>query len=483
MSHFDAAVIGSGPNGLAAAMVMAKAGRKVVVYEAQPTIGGGLRSMNVFEDETVHDHCASVLALAELSPFFAEFSFADLGVQLVRPHIPAVHVLPRPTNGLEPRGGLSLRPRNASTISALGPDGPAWEKMLNRFDRMWDRFQPLTRAPSLAAAAKLAPTMVPPPVPVVSAEEVVRGFKHAGTRAFFGGLAGHSILPLTRRETGAIGTVFAASAARTGWPVVSGGSQTLASRMADYIVSRGGTIRARTPISSLQEVETKGPVFFNTSAEHMARIAGSDLPSKYRRQLEAVRRGPSIFKVAYLLGAPIPWRHEPARRTATVHMGDSFEQIADGERRAWESGHVSASDHPLIILAQPTVADPSRSTAGHHTAWAYCHVPKGFEDDLSSAFRHRIEAHAPGFVDLIIGEDVVDAQRLEAENSNFAGGDITLGTFLGIGAVVRPTIRMPWSTPNPRLWICSAAAPPGPGIHGASGFYAAKAALRRTGDT
>jgi phytoene dehydrogenase-like protein len=471
-SALDAIVIGSGPNGLAAAITLARAGRSVRVYEAQPTIGGGTRSAALTEDGFVHDVCATVQAIALASPFLATLPLADHGLELAHPEAPCAHPLDDGTAVVFER---SLD----ATIAGLGtPDGRAYEALL----------RPFVEASSSVMEALLGPPRLQRPLlmarfglrAVRSAQGLARSrFRDERTRAAFAGVAAHSMIPLEFLSSGgfALGLLIAAHAA--GWPVARGGSQRLPDAMASYLRSLGGEIVTDAPIASLGQLPPSRAVLCDVTPRQFVRLAGDRLPhGSWRRQIERYRYGPGVFKMDWALNAPVPWRAVGCRRAGTVHLGGSLDEIADSERAAWE-GRVH--ERPYVLVVQPTLFDPSRAPAGRHTLWAYCHVPHGATADMTSRIEQQIERFAPGFRDCISSRHTLAPAELERRNANLVGGDISGGASNLRQFLMRPVVSAnPYRTPLDGIYLCSSSTPPGVGVHGMCGHRAALAALART---
>lgn len=468
-SRFDAAIIGSGPNGLAAALSLAEAGRSVVVYEARDTVGGGARTAELSLPGFRHDICSSVHPMGIGSPYLRTLPLHEFGLEWVHPEIPAAHVLP---------GGqcATLYRSLDATIDGLGRDGPAWGRLVRPFVDRWfdlagDALGPLglPRHPLLMVRFGMRAML-----PATWLATLL--FRTEAARALLAGMAGHSVLPLDQPPSAAIGLMLACAGHAVGWPMPRGGAQALSDALARLCRSRGVEIRTGESITALHQVETTGPVLFETGPGAMARIAGDALPTAYTDRFQRYRYGPGAFKLDWALDGPIPWTSEAARKAATIHLGDSLREIAVSERDAWEG---RACERPFVLLVQPTVADPSRAPPGRHTAWAYCHVPNGDVRDRTALLESRIEAHAPGFRDRILARVAHTTADLERYNPNYVGGDVNGGAPTLAQLFTRPVRRaVPYSTPNPRIWICSSSSPPGGGVHGMCGWHAAQAVLR-----
>ncbi len=466
--QFDAVIIGAGPNGLAAAITLAEAGRSVVVFEAEDTIGGGMRSAELTLPGFTHDVCAAVVPLALASPFFRTLPLAKHGLAFIHPDAPLAHPLDDGTAVIVERSV-------EQTATGLGHDGPSYAKLFGPLVRDWTKLGPL-----LLGALKL------PEHPLVaarfgsnalrSASSLAKSkFRDVRARALFAGLAAHSILPLEDSPSAAFGLVLGILAHAVGWPIVRGGTQKLADALAAHLRSLGGEIRTGTRVSSIDELPPNAAVLCDVSPRQLTAIAGSRFTPGFRAALERYRYGPGVCKVDWALDSAIPWKARECARAGTVHVGGTLEEIAASERDAWRGVESSA---PFVLLAQPTLFDPSRAPAGKHTAWAYCHVPNGSSKDMSGVMEAQIERFAPGFRARILQRSVMSPGDLQRHNANLIGGDVGGGAVTLGQLFTRPTWRL-YATTDPRLYICSASTPPGGGVHGLCGHLAAKRALRK----
>jgi phytoene dehydrogenase-like protein len=468
----DAVVIGSGPNGLAAAIALARAGASVLVLEAQDEPGGGMRSAALTLPGFTHDVCSAVHPLAALSPFFRQLPLAEHGLVWRRPRASVAHPMPD--------GPAVLLHRSVEhTGAGLDRDARAWARLVG----------PFLDDPHALLADAMAPLRIPEhPLRMFrfalraafSAHRLARiWFREERARALFAGCAAHSLLPLTRPLTAALGVLFAITAHVEDWPVAEGGSQAIARALASYLRSLGGRIETGRRIEGLAEVPDARVVLFDTSPEQLARIAGDALPSCYRRRLGCYRYGPGVFKLDWALEGPIPWRDPACREASTVHVGGTLEEICASERDMYRGRH---SERPFLILCQQSEVDPTRAPEGTHTGYAYCHVPHGSPVDRTEAIERQVERFAPGFRDRILARHAMGPADFERYNPNYKGGAITGGVADAFQLWTRPVARLdPYSTPNPRLFLCSAATPPGGGVHGQCGYWAARSALRRLG--
>ena len=464
----DAVVVGSGPNGLAAAIVLARAGLKTIVREGQPTLGGGLRSAELTLPGYVHDVCSAVHPLALSSPFFRTLPLGEFGLEWIQPPSPLAHPLDDGTAAV-------LERSVDATAAALGRGGGGWRRLHAPFVRAWEGL----------ADDVLAPPLRIPSHPILMARFGLQGLLPATTlarrldstaaRALFAGNAAHSFLPLDAPGTSAFGLLLSVSGHAVGWPIVRTGSQRFADALAAYFRSLGGEIFTDAPVTSLDELMPARAVVLDLGPHQVARLAGGRLPSHYRRALERYRYGAAAFKLDWALDGPVPWKANECARAATVHLGGTFEEIAASEA-APARGEVH--ERPFVLFVQPTLFDPSRAPAGRHTAWAYCHVPNGCPLDLTQHIERQVERFAPGFRDRILARSVLTPAELERRNANLVGGDINGGMMDLRQIFARPIARpSPYRTPLRGVYLCSASTPPGGGVHGRGGYHAARAAV------
>jgi phytoene dehydrogenase-like protein len=466
----DAVVIGSGPNGLAAAITLARAGRSVRVLEAEATIGGAARSLELTRPGFIHDVCSTVHALVVLSPFLKTLPLGAHGLEFVHPQAPFAHPFDDGT-------ALIVERSIDATAESLGPeDARAYRRLIS----------PLVARAADLMEALLGPAGLRHPLlmarfgltAIRSAAGLARGrFRDERTRAMLAGVAAHSMVPLDYASTAgyALGLIIAAHSG--GWPVARGGSQQVASALASYLGSLGGEIETGTRVDSLGQLPASRVVLCDVTPRQLLRIAGNRLPGNYRRRLERYRYGPGVFKMDWALSAPVPWRARECTRAGTLHLGGSLGEIADSERAAWE-GRVH--DRPYVLLVQPTVWDPSRAPAGKHTLWAYCHVPNGATADMTGRIEDQIERFAPGFRDCIAASHATSPMEMERRNANLVGGDIGGGACDLAQIFSRPILSLnPYATALDGVYLCSSSTPPGVGVHGMCGHYAARAALKK----
>ena len=462
----DAIVVGSGPNGLSAAIVLAQAGRRVVVYEAEATIGGGARSAEITLPGFVHDLCSAVHPSAAASPFFRSLPLAAHGLEWIVPPSMLAHPFEQ--------GGAVLVHRSVDlTAATLGRDERAYRRVMNRFVDDWPQLESAIMGP-----------LRPPRHPIAlarfayralqSAERAGRAlFREPRTLALFAGLAAHGMLPLDRRPSAGFALALGGLAHVVGWVLPRGGSQRITDALVAHLRSLGGELVTGTRVRSLDELPAARAILCDLSPRPFLAIAKSRLPAGYRRKLEAYRYGMGVFKIDWALDAPIPWRAEGCDRAGTLHLGDSMDEIARSERAAWTG---AAADRPFVLLSQPTLFDPTRAPAGRHIAWGYCHVPRGATVDMVDRIEAQVERYAPGFRDRILARAVMTPDDIERRNANLVGGDIGAGVSDLRQFFTRPTWRE-YSTPVKGLYLCSASTPPGVGVHGMCGYFAARRAL------
>ncbi len=470
--ELDAVIIGSGPNGLAAAVALAQQGLSVLVLEAHSEPGGGTRTAELTLPGFHHDVCSAVHPLGVLSPFLSTLPLAQHGLQWVSPPLSFAHPL-------DDGPAVTLERSFEATAERLGRDAHAYRKLMQAFVRVgtplladllgplrWPR-HPLAMARfgfyGLRSALRLGGGL----------------FAERRARALLAGCAAHSILPLDKLGTGAVGLLFALTGHLCDWPVARGGSQAVAAALASYLRALGGRIETGRRVAALRELPEARAYLFDLAPKQLSQIAGEQLPAGYLRRLARYRYGPGVFKLDWALSGPIPWRDPECARASTVHLGGTLQEIAASEAAAFAGQH---HERPFVLVAQQSMFDPSRAPVGRHTGYAYCHVPYGSTLDVGARIEAQIERFAPGFRDLVLARKAHAPADLERYNESLVGGVIA-GGAADLGQLfTRPVARLdPYSTPNPRLFLCSAATPPGGGVHGMCGYFAAQSVLRRLG--
>ncbi len=479
--HAEAIIVGSGPNGLAAAIVLARAGLSVLVIEGQETIGGGCRSAALTLPGFTHDVCATILSLGVSSPFFRTLPLAEHGLEMVYPEASCAHPLDDGTAVIVEHDAANPLAGVDATAATLGPDSAAYRGLVGPVVANW---------PAITHDL-LGPTPLPPRHPLALVQFGLRALSPAHTlartlfrgeraRAVFAGMAAHSLLPLEQPLTSAFGVVLGSGAHAVGWPLARGGSQNFVNALANRLRALGGEIVTGWPIASLDELPPHRIALFDVTPRALLRIAGHRFPASYQRTLRRFRYGPGVFKIDWALSGPIPWRAQGAARCSVVHLGGSFAEIAASERAAWRGEH---AERPFVLLAQQSLFDPARAPAGQHTAWAYCHVPHGSPVDMTAAIEAQVERFAPGFRDLILARHTFNAPQMEAYNPNYVGGDINGGVQDMLQHFARPVLYRPYATPAKGIYLCSSSTPPGGGVHGMCGYHAALTVLRDLGYT
>lgn len=467
--RYDAIVVGSGPNGLAAAATLAGAGRSVLVLEAALSLGGGARSAELTLPGFVHDVCSAIHPLGLGSPFLRTLPLARHGLDWIQPDLPLAHPLDDGT-------AVVLERSLEATADGLGADGPAYRGLMARRVADWE-----------AIAPDLLGPLRPPRHPIayarfgLAAMRAARGlaesaFRGERARALFAGLAAHSILPLEKPFTAGFGLVLGILGHAVGWPLPRGGSQRITDALAGYLRTLGVEFVTGARVGSLGELPASRAVFCDVTPRQLLQLAGDRLPGGYRRRLAAYRHGPGVFKLDLALADPVPWRARECLRAGTLHLGGTLPEIAEAEAAVWRGQH---PERPFVLVAQQSLFDPTRAPTGQHTLWAYCHVPNGSNVDMSEPILAQLERFAPGLRDRILAQSAMGPRRLEEYNPNYLGGDINGGAQDLAQLFARPLLkRVPYATPVAGLYLCSSSTPPGGGVHGMCGHHAARAALR-----
>jgi phytoene dehydrogenase-like protein len=469
-SRHDAIVVGSGPNGLAAAIELARNGQKVLLIEAAETMGGGTRSAALTLPGFTHDVCSAVHPMAVASPFFQSLPFAEHGLEWIHPDIPFAHPLDD--------GSAAVLERSVeATADRLGVDGRAYRRLMG----------PLVAKALALFSDLLGPFRIPrhPFLAMRFGLRAVRSgigladrwFETDRAKAIIAGLAAHAVLPLEQSPGAAIAVMLGLAGHAVGWPFPRGGSQRIADALASYFRSLGGEIVTGWNVNTVDELPPARAVLLDVTPRQLLALAAHRLPERYRRRLARYRYGPGVFKVDWALAGPIPWRAEECRQAGTVHVGGTLEEVALSEREAFRGQH---SERPFVLLAQPSLFDSTRAPAGQHTAWGYCHVPHASTIDMTERIEAQVERFAPGFRDRILARHTMNTAAMERYNPNYVGGDIAGGVTDWRQLFTRPVMRLNvYSTPADGLYLCSSSTPPGGGVHGMCGYFAARSALRR----
>jgi phytoene dehydrogenase-like protein len=465
---YDAVVVGSGPNGLAAAVAIAQAGRSVLVVEAGDTIGGGSRSAELTEPGFVHDVCSAIHPLGAASPFFKTL---PLDIDWIHPDLCAAHPLDDGT-------AVVLSRSISETAASLGPDATRYIRTMGRLvahaeptiDGLQRPVFPLPHHPLCVARFAL-----------LTARSVATNaralFNDDRGRALLSGTAAHAMVPLHSLPAHGVALLFQLCGHVSGWPLPRGGSQAIPDALAKYLRSIGGGIECGRRVASLRDIPSSRVVLFDLTPRQVIQIAGDELPASYKRRLSRFKYGPGVFKIDYALNGPVPWKAADAGRAGTVHLGGTYEEVAESERLVTHGEH---PERPWVIVAQQSAFDDSRAPAGKHTLWVYTHVPAGSTLDRTEAIENQLERFAPGFRDTVIAKRITTPADLERYNANYIGGDIAGGLSNMKQFFTRPIVKLnPYSTPNDRLFMCSSSTPPGAGVHGMCGWNAARTAIAK----
>lgn len=465
---YDAIVVGTGPNGLAAAITLQQAGLSVLLIEGKSTIGGGLRSKELTLPGFVHDVCSAIHPMALSSPFFASLPLKDHGLQFIQSPINAAHPFDDGT-------AAALYHSVEDTANALGIDGRTYTQLIQPLVKDWplienDALGPLRFPENPFAMARFGLKAL------TSATFLAKRFKTKEARGLWAGMAAHAIQPLTNTSTSAIALALIIAGHRQGWPIPKGGAQSIANALAAYFLSIGGRIEVDQYIRSLDQLPSAHTILFDVTPKQLLQIAGHRFSSIYKWQLEKYRYGMGVFKIDWALDQPIPFTAPECRQAGTVHLGSTLEEITLSEKGSSAGKH---AEKPFVLLAQQSLFDTSRAPVGKQVAWAYCHVPNGSVKDMTTIIEAQVERYAPGFRDTIISRHVMNTAAMEAYNPNYIGGDINGGIMDLAQLFTRPALRSsPYRTSAKGLYICSSSTPPGGGVHGMCGYHAAKRALK-----
>jgi phytoene dehydrogenase-like protein len=468
MTDYDAIVLGSGPNGLAAAITLQQAGKSVLLIEGKDQIGGGLRSEALTLPGFMHDICSAIHPLAVGSPYFSQLPLANHGLNYIYPDYAAAHPF-------DDGSAAILQHSVIHTAESLGVDKEVYLKLMQPIVRDWPKMAPdilgplsIPRHP--VAMAKFGLNAL------TSADFLAKRFRGEKAKGLWAGMAAHSIQPLTNLTTSAIGLVLMANAHLKGWPIPQGGSMKIAHALASYFKSLGGIIETGRWIKSLNELPSSKAVLFDITPRQLLTIAGHRFSAIYKWQLERYRYGMGVFKIDWALDEPIPFTADNVRKAGTIHLGNTLQEIKTNEAQTAKGHH---PEKPFVLLAQQSLFDSSRAPEGKHTAWAYCHVPHGSKKDMTQAIENQVERFAPGFKDRILAKHTFNTAEMEAYNPNYIGGDINGGIIDLTQLFTRPALRRsPYRTSAKGLYICSSSTPPGGGVHGMCGYHAAKQALK-----
>lgn len=460
-------VVGSGPNGLAAAVTMARAGREVLLVEAADRLGGGTRSAELTRPGFLHDECSAIHPLGIASPFFRRLPLREHGLEWIQPEAPLAHLL-------DDGEAVVVERSVAATARTLGPDAEAYRRLMEPLVEEWDALLPELLAPPHWPRHALRVLKFARRALDSTQHLAARAFRGRRARALLAGVSAHAFLPLDRLPTAAFGLILAGSAHAVGWPLARGGSQRIADALVAVLREHGGRIVTGTRVDALDDLPPARTLLLDVTPRQLLALAGRRLGAFYRGQLRAYRYGPGVFKVDWALDGPIPWRAAECRRAGTLHVGGPLEEIAAGEREVWQGRH---PERPFLLVAQPSLFDPTRAPAGRHTGWAYCHVPNGSTFDMTERIERQVERFAPGFRERILARHTRNSVQLQAHNANCVGGDINGGLASLDQLLFRPAVQWnPYATGLRGVYLCSSSTPPGGGVHGLCGYYAAERA-------
>lgn len=464
---YDAIVIGSGPNGLAAAITLQRAGKSTLLIEGAADIGGGLRTKQLTLPGYVHDVCSAIHPMALASPFFRSLPLGDHGLELIFPAVAAAHPLDKGEAGV-------LYQDWSATLAGLGADARPYKRLIASVVKHWDNLATDTMGP-LRFPAK--------PIQLASfglnalqpASWLAKRFATEQGKALWGGMAAHGIQPLSNMSTSAIGIVLLAVGHRHGWPIPKGGSQAIADALLSYFVSLGGEVQTDHWVDDLEALPAHEVLLLDLTPKQLLALKGITWADSYKKQLSRFKQGMGVFKIDWALSDPTPFKDATTRQAGTVHLGNTFAEIAENERKTAAGQHVA---NPFVLFSQPSLLDASRAPDGKHVGWAYCHVPNGSTVDMTAAIENQVERFAPGFKDTILAKHTFNTAQLQAYNPNYVGGDINGGLMNLAQLYTRPSLSLtPYRTSAKNVYICSSSTPPGGGVHGMCGFHAAKTAL------
>lgn len=465
---YDAIIVGSGPNGLAAAITLQQAGVQVLLLEAKPTIGGGMRTAELTIPGFHHDVCSAVHPMGMASPFLRSLPLHDFGLEYVHPEVLAAHPF-------DDGSAAALYPSLDETATGLGADVATYQRLFRPLVQNWPKIDSHILGPMLKMPASPFALAAFGLKSLQSGKQIAARFQTREAKGLWAGIVAHSMIPLDAPTASAIAFVLTIAGHHGGWPIPKGGSQSIADAMAGYFRSLGGTIQTDMEVKTLAGLPDAKAVLFDTSPKQLLEICGDKLSRLYRWQLRRHRYGMGVFKVDWALSEPVPFQAEAAKKAGTVHLGGTFDEIAQGEREVWKGRH---PEKPFVLFAQQSIFDASRAPNGQHTGWAYCHVPNGSTKDMTEAITNQVERFAPGFRDTIRATHTFNTAQMEGYNANYIGGDINGGVVNLAQLFNRPALRFsPYRTSAKGIYICSASTPPGGGVHGMCGYYAAKQAL------